>query len=261
LASDLETAIKLVVKHAIADKPLSEAEAAKAAAAAKAAIAELSNATEFGQKPAIISQPKVILHLAPFAAFTGGELNTRDVSAVISTLKPSDLPARPPGLNENEWWISGQGSVIPGRPNPENTWYSRVIQPGVFEVALNLGQLIDDDPRILIDGYKVEAAMAEMIDKCSQASVSLGLTGPGLVSAMVIGAQDVDVTMGRSSGRIRKPTVGLGQVVVPNFGERLADHLQPIFDRLWMAAGLANGSQSYQDGGWAGYTGARCYAL
>lgn len=257
-ASELETAIKLVVAGARADDGGS---AANAMAAAKATLAELSTQTEFGSKPAVISQPKVVLHLAPFAAFAGTELDTRNVSAVIGALKPSDLPTADSGLDESEWWVSGRGSIVPGRPNPESTWYSRIHQPGVFEVALNLGKLVDDDPRVLVDGYQVEAAIVEMVDKCSLAAASLGLAGGGLVTATLIGAQDCDVIIKRSSGRFRKPAVSLGQVSVSEVGARLGDHLQPIFDRLWMAAGLASGSTSFQHDGWAGYRGERPYAL
>lgn len=258
LATELQTAIKLVIEGA---REEGSGPSTDAVESARAAVADLSRQTEYGFKPAIVSQPKVIIHLAPFAAFAGGELNTRDVRPVIESLKPSDLPAESPGLDENEWWLSGRGSVIPGRPNPESTWYSRIIQPGVFEVALNLGKIVDDDPRVLVDGFKVEAAIVEMLDKCSLAAAALGLKGGGLVAGALVGAQDVDVIMGRSAGRFRKPAVGLGQVVVSNVGDRLADHLQPVFDRLWMAAGLASGSPSFQSDGWAGYRGERPYAL
>lgn len=258
LASELETAVCLLVEHAAIHGSNQGAEAIHAA---RAAISELSTSTEFGFKPAIISQPKIVLHVAPFAAFSGGELNTRAVSPLIATLRPAGLPFQTPGVDDNEWWINGQGSVIPGRPNPESTWYSRIIQPGVFEVALNLGKLIADDPRILIDGFKVEAALVEMIDKCSSAAAVLGLSGPGLVAATLIGTTDVDVVMERSGGRFRKPSVGLGQITVQNLGDKLGDHLRPVFDRLWTAAGLPSGSYSYGGEGWAGYRGEPPYAL
>ena len=136
LATELQTAIKLVIEGA---REEGSGPSTDAVESARAAVADLSRQSEYGFKPAIVSQPKVIIHLAPFAAFAafaGGELNTRDVRPVIGSLKPSDLPAESAGLDENEWWLSGRGSVIPGRPNPESTWYSRIIQPGVFEMAL-----------------------------------------------------------------------------------------------------------------------------
>jgi hypothetical protein len=65
----------------------------------------------------------------------------------------------------------------------------------------------------------------------------------------------------RLSGRFRKPSVGLGEVTLETVGQRLGDHLQPIFDALWMGAGIAEGSMSFRQDGWAGYRGERAYEL
>ena len=137
----------------------------------------------------------------------------------------------------------------------------RFIRPGVFEVALNIGSRIDDDPRILVNGYKVEAAIVDMFDKCSASAAKLGLTGVGVASAVLIGVDDVDVHMGRLSGRFRKPAVALGEIALEAVGQPIGDHLQPIFDGLWAAAGIGEGSISFQQGRWMGYHGGPGYEL
>jgi hypothetical protein len=261
LAKRLEEPLKLLVSHAAAIAAEEQANDPAAATAARAAIDSLAASTEIGFKPAVVSEPKVLLHVAPFGAFARRQLDIRFARRVVSTLAPSGLTASESGLDENEWWIHGQGSVIPGRPNRETTWYVRLIQPGIFEVALNLGRIIDDDPRALVDGYKVEAAIIDMLDRCAGAASELGLAGPGIVSAVLVCGEEVDVIMGRTSGRLRKPFVVLGQVTIAEIGRPVGDHLQPLFDRLWLSAGMSGGSNSFERGGWAGYRGELPYRL
>jgi hypothetical protein len=253
--------LKLLVEHARAQARRGSASEPAPGIAAREMVQTLSASTEQGLAPAVISQPKVVLHIAPFAAFSGRRLDIREASRVMEGLAPTHLAASASGLDEREWWVRGKGSIIPGRPNEESTWYIRLIRPGVFEVALNIGRLIDDDPRILVDGFKVEAAIVDMFDKCVAAMAYLGFSGPGLVSAILIGADDVDVNMGRLSGRFRKPAVWLEQVELADLADRVGDHLQPMFDHLWTAAGISAGSISYRDGEWAGYRGERPYVL
>ena len=261
LAESFKEPLKLLIQRAAAEAAGEEARAPDAAEAAQAMIESLSMSTENGLKPAIVSRPKVILHLAPYAAFAGRPLDIAAARRVIATLAPTDLAPSGTGVDENEWWMRGPGSVIPGRPNPETTWYARLIQPGAFEVALNLGRKIDDDPRVLVEGYKVEAAIIDMLDKCAAAVGGLGFAGPGLVSAVLVCEDEVDVIMGRSSGRLRKPFVALGQVEVAEIHRPVGDHLKPLFDRLWLSAGMPGGSNSYEQGGWAGYGGGAPYRL
>jgi hypothetical protein len=253
--------LRIVVEHSLALAAADRTNDPAIAAPAREMLRSLSNSTEWGQKPAIVSRPKLILHLAPYAAFARPILDIRRVKQVMSAVTPVHLAAGSFDLDEKEWWVCGRGSIIPGKPNPETTWYARFIRPGVFEVALNIGSKIDDDPRILVDGCKVEAAVIDMLDKCSAAAADLGLSGSGLLSAALIGAEEVDVQMSRLSGRFRKPAVGLGEVALDSIGERLGDNLHPIFDTLWAAAGISEGSISFRQGGWAGYRGERPYQL
>jgi hypothetical protein len=261
LGRRLEEPLRILIQHAQATAAAERANGPSAAAQARETIRSLSSSTELGQSPAIVSRPKMVLHLGPYAAFAKPGLNIRRVKQVISAIAPIHLAAGSFDLDENEWWVCGKGAVIPGKPNPETTWYTRFIRPGVFQVALNIGNRIDDDPRILVDGYKVEAAIVEMLDKCSAAAAELDLSGLGLVSAVLIGAEDVEVQMSRLAGRFRKPSVGLGEIELESIGEAVGDHMQPIFDKLWAAAGIGEGSISFSGKGWAGYRGERAYEL
>lgn len=253
--------IRLLVERARSERAAEEAAEPSAAAAARDLVQQLMNSTELGMAPAIVSRPKMILNLAPFAAFAGRRLDIREVRKVMTKLAPTHLSASDSGLDEREWWVCGRGTITRGRPNPETSWYTRLIRPGVFEVALNIAQKIDDDPRALVDGFKVEAAIVDMFDRCAVAALELGFSGPALASAALICDEHVDVAMGRLGGRFRKPTVFLEQVELSNLSARVGDHLHPMFDQLWTAAGISAGSISYPDGQWAGYRGEPAYAL
>ncbi|HTR85481.1 MAG TPA: hypothetical protein VMI56_13460, partial [Reyranella sp.] len=224
-------------------------------------VLSLSSTAEWGPRPAIVSNPRVVFHLAPFIAFSRSALDVQLVKQMMPSLAPTNLVASASDLDESEWWNRGKGLVVPGKPNQETIWYARFIRPGVFEVALNLGTRLHDDPRVQINGYKVEAAIVDMFDKCSTAALKIGLSGPGIASAVLVGVDNVDVHMSRLAGRFRKPFVGLGEYAVKEIGEPLGNYLQPMFDRLWTAAGIGEGSISYREGGWAGYRGDRAYEL
>ena len=261
LADSLLEPLKLLVIRAQEEAAGDETRALAAAEAARRMVESLASSTENGLAPAVVSRPKVVLHLAPFAAFTGRDLDLAAARRAVSTLFPTDLPPSTSGVDENEWWVRGAGAIIGGRPNPETTWYARLLRPGVFEVALNLGRKIDDDPRVLVDGYKVEAAIVEMLDKCAAAAGDLSLAGPGIVSGVFVNEGEADVVIGRSSGRLRKPFVALGQAEVANVHQPIGDHLKPLFDRLWLSAQMPAGSTSYEQGGWAGYKDGAPYRL
>lgn len=254
--------LRVLVEHSRAAAQAEQAGTPEAAERAREGLQALTSSASWIGRPAIVSSPRVAFYLAPFAAFTGQRLDIHVARQAMSTLAPTGLGAADGGVDESQWWVTGARSVVPGKPNPETLWYARLLRPGVFEAELNIGHQIDDDPRILIDGFKVEAAFVDLLDKCSLAAGALGLSGKGFVSAaLILGPIEADVLMSRLSGRFRKPSVGLGEVTLEAVGQSLGDHLQPIFDALWMGAGIAEGSMSFRQDGWAGYRGERAYEL
>jgi hypothetical protein len=57
-----------------------------------------------------------------------------------------------------------------------------------------------------------------------------------------------------TSGRLRRPYLHLGEVVIDELGSPAGDHLQPLMETLWLAAGWPTGSPSYDDNGhWTPY--------
>ena len=254
--------VRILVEHSRAADEAEQARTPEAAERAREGLQALTSSAPWIVKPAIVSPPRVVFYLAPFAALAGHMLDIRVARQAMSVLAPTSLGTANGGVDESQWWVSGARSVVPGKPNPETLWYAQLLRPGVFEAELNIGHQIDDDPRILVDGFKVEAAFVDLLDKCSLAAGALGLSGKGFVSAaLILGPIEADVRMSRLSGRFRKPSVGLGEVTLETVGQRLGDHLQPIFDALWMGAGIAEGSMSFRHGGWAGYRGERAYEL
>lgn len=260
-AKSLEEPLKLLVNAAREEKAQEEGTSPIAAERAREMIATLMMTSGNGSQPAVVSNPKVFLYFAPFAAFAGHPLDIRAARRALATVVPTHLGAAGDGVDENEWWIHGSKFRIPDLPNPETIWYARLIRPGIFEIALNLARKIGNDPRALLKGYQAEAAIVDMLDKCAAASGELGMRGRGIVSSVLMVGDEIEVTMGRSNGRLSKPFVKLGETEVPDVDKPVGDHLRSIFDNLWLAAGIASGSLSYDEGQWAGYRGELPYRL
>ena len=134
-AQRLQDPLRLLVKQAHAEAASTSTATGEVARRAREAVVSLVNAVEQAPKPAIVSKPKIVLHLAPLAAVSGAKLDVRTAARVVADLKPIHLSARDMGVDESEWWVRGTGRVMPGRPNPPPSGFVRLVRPGRFEVA------------------------------------------------------------------------------------------------------------------------------
>ena len=114
LAQRLVPALKLLIDHANT-AAAEQAGDPTATDAARTAVESLLTSTEWGPKPAIVSYPKVVIHLASVAAHAGRHFDIREAARTMSTLAPARLAASASGLDENEWWVHGKGAILPGR--------------------------------------------------------------------------------------------------------------------------------------------------
>ncbi len=124
LGRRLEEPLRILIEDARAAVVAAQASDPIAVAQAREFLQSLSISTEWEQ-PAIVSRPKVVLYLTPFAAFTRTALDIRRVNQVVSAIAPAHLVPGTCGLDEREWWVCGKGTIIPGKPNAETTWYLR----------------------------------------------------------------------------------------------------------------------------------------
>lgn len=213
----------------------------------------VQNARVANNPPAIVSLPAATVHLVPAAALTGPALAPDVVASARRLLHPDGLQRVQEGLDHTQWWARGPLRRMNDRPNPEAWWYGRLLRPGVVEQVFTIGQRIDDDPEIGVEGRELEGRLVSAVDRSLALLRAVGLSGPTLVRIALHGLDDVDLYGGPGRGRLSTPSLGLSSVVVPDGVEAAAAFLRPAFNDLWLASGRADASPSYADGVWAGY--------
>jgi len=137
--------------------------------------------------------------------------------------------------------------------NEEAHWYGRLIQPGIAEWEINIGERIQDDPTIVVKGKRLEWLIANAADRSLELLAGLGLAGPSLIGVVFYGLEEVELSGPYKTRRINKPSLNLPVTIVPAGLVKSGDYLRPTFDRLWMSAGFEDGAPSYPSGRWAGY--------
>ncbi len=241
-----------IARAAICD--LGQTEPDSRQAAAEAALSELWSDAHLGGVPEIVTRPRLTLRLAPFAAAQGRRLDPRKVSTAQLNFAPSvDAPVKNDS-DGRQWWSCAPPRRLLANMNPETTWLMRLVRPGNLEFQSTIGRRIYDDPEIPVDGRRLEATIVLTLERMSQIAIGLDLGGPALVSVILDGVQDMELTGGRAGGRpIRKPEIVLPTALIVNLAAPLAASLHEQFDILWQTSGWPDGSPSFAVGDWAGY--------
>lgn len=241
-------------------------QAAKAAepdghpAAVEAMLKELALDMHRGGVPEIVRRPRLILRLAPYAAAEGRRLDPRQVADMQLRFPPSTDALIRTGTDGRQWWSCAPPCRRQEGMNPATTWLMRLVRPGNLEYQATIGERIDDDPRVLVDGRRLEALIVRNLERMAAIALGLDLGGPALVSATLDGVEDVELTRSRPGGRpIRQPEIVLRTAVLSDLVQSLAPALHEQFDILWQTAGWADGSPSFGGQGWAGYADERNY--
>jgi len=227
---------------------------------AETALNELAMDANRGNLPEIVTRPRLTLRLAPLAAADGLRLDPRKVTQAQLRFPPNTTDRVQTDSDGTQWW----SCRVPVRPkpdlNPETTWRMRLVRPGYLEYQATIGVRVDDDPEILVDGRGLEARIVRTLERMASIAVELGLGGGALVSVVLDGVEDVELTRARPGGRrIRRPDVYLPVARVEDLGAPLADALHEQLDILWQTAGWTDGSPSFDGEAWAGYQDNRNY--
>lgn len=227
---------------------------------AQAALTELWNDVMRGGVPVIVTAPRLILQLAPFAASAGERLDPKKVAAEQLTFPPNPDVRVKTDTDGRQWWSSGVPHHRDGLPNPETNWVLRLVRPGYLEYRSTVGRRIDDDPDILVDGRRLEGTIVRTLEKMGRIAANLGLGGEGLISIALDGIEDVELMRPRGGGRrFKRQQLGLTIAELKDIAAPMAMALQEQFDILWQSGGFADGSPSYDDDGWAGYADPQSY--
>jgi hypothetical protein len=229
-------------------------------AVAQTALQELALDANRGALPEIVIRPRLTLRLAPFAAAEGRRLDLRQVAEMQLRFPPSADARVKTDSDGRQWW----SCAPPRRPqenmNPETTWRMRLVRPGYLEYQATVGQRIDDDPQILVDGRRLEALIVRSLERMGAIAAGLSLAGPGIITLGLDGVEDVELARARPGGRrIRQPEVILPWAAVDDVTEPIGSALHEQLDILWQTAGWTDGSPSFSEDGWAGYRDDRNY--
>jgi hypothetical protein len=212
------------------------------------------NARSSNNPPIIVSRPYACICVAPAQALDSTILEPKAVEAVRHFLAASDDYRGIRGQDHTQWWEHGSTERVGDLPNPEGRWCGRLLKPGVVEHVFTIAKGVGDDPRILVQGWAVEAVLVDIADRALALLGALGLSGPTLVATFLYDLRELDFAGPKRVGRFPMQSLGLAQALVPEGERKSGELLKPAFDELWLAAGFSGGSPSFEDGeGWAGY--------
>lgn len=240
--------IGLIAKEVKAEVARTEAERSKA-------LADLwwstLQARSFNDRPALVSTPSVVIHVLPSTVLSAEELEPRQVKPARRYLKIDDDADAIEGADGHHWWAHGPKRTVPHGSNPEARWYGRLLQPGVVEWELSIGERVDDDPSIVVDGKALERLIVKAADRSHALTATLNLRGPSLIGIVLYGLETVELAGPQRTRPFGKPSLILPISLVPEGATRSGDHLRKAFDRLWMSAGFEDGSPSFSEQHWA----------
>jgi hypothetical protein len=222
--------------------------------AAEAALNELAMDAHRGALPEIVTQPRVSLRLAPFAAADRRRLDPARVAEMQLRFPPNIEDRVATDSDGRQCWSCRLPRRTAPNMNPETDWRMRLVRPGYLEYEATIGARIANDPQILVDGRRLEAIIVRHLERMAGIAANLDLGGPALISMTFDGVEDVELTQNRPGGRrIRRPNIYLPVAQVDDLTAPLAEGLREQLDILWQTAGWSGGSPSFGTRVWAGY--------
>jgi len=263
LTEQLVAALKAIFGDEVAGAAIRNArsiEVDSRRAVAENTLIELASDALRGNVPEIVTRPRVTLRLVPFATAEGHRLDPRQVAKMQPCFPPSIQARVKSDSDGRQWWSCAPPGRLQQHLNPETTWLMRLVRPGNLEFQAMMGQRIDDDPEILVDGRCLEATVVRTLERMARLAIGLGLGGPALVSILLEGVDDLQLTGGRGGGkRIQRPEVVLPTAFIADLASPLAPSLQEQLDIIWQTSGWPEGSPSFSAGDWAGYIDEQIY--
>ncbi len=223
---------------------------------AEAAIAEFSDSRRAHGQPVLVSAPRLVVCVIPIAALDGPRLAAASVKEARPWFAPSITALVKEGADEAQWWAADPPRRRAELPNPEARWSFCLVRPGFFEVSATLGDRIDDDPTIVIEGKDIEIGLVKAVDRVATVASRIGLQGPAVVAAWLEGIEDVEIHRprpGTGGRRIRRQSAPLGTVRFENFASPSADGLADLMERMWIVGGWDDGSPYIANGRCTGY--------
>jgi hypothetical protein len=248
--SDAIDAFERVARQYIREADAEEQLDGKQVETAQASIQQLAMDGIKGGYAEIVPLPRLSLRVAPLAATAGRRLDPKAGTAVQRQFPYAEDEAVKDETDGNQWWVCARPTQK-ANANPETKWRMRLVRPGNFEFQFNIGQRIDDDPQIVVDGLGLEKTIIHNLDRMLRFAGELGFEGGAAVSIAFEGMEDVELRQGRR--KFGRPDFGMPLVMVSDLAEPVGAAVQEALDILWQMAGQGDGSPSFRDGAWQGY--------
>lgn len=252
-----------IIKKILADRARASSPDAEVTALAQAYLADI-DAHAAIHIPGIVSRPFLRVRLVPF----GLEDDQPYDLSQVKLLRPRFVPAgfasdrREDTISARMFATTGPRRSVAGFPNPEVYWYTRILRPGLFELAVTIGERVHDDPTILVEGHRLEARIVDAATCLARLASALGFAGRALVSASLHHMDDVEILCGRRPCRMIGPQIHhIHTLQISSVAEADAMSLRPMLDALWLDFGNEDGSPSFSSGEWAGKGNSGPYRL
>jgi hypothetical protein len=213
--------------------------------AAETAVNELAMDRMRSGLPEIVATPSMTLRIAPLAAIDRPAIDPKLVITAALHFPPDMQVRVQSDSDKRQWWSYGLPLITTGN-NRETRWRTRFVRPGAIEYEAMIGERIDDDPQISVNGRELETEIVTHLECLAGVLTAVGLTGPGLVSIAFRGVEDVELTSARGGGRrVRKPELFLPELRVDDLSAPIQPLPREQFNILWQASGWADGSPSF----------------
>lgn len=214
--------------------------------------------------PAIVSRPFLRARLVPFDLHDDHIFDLAQVKSLRPSFAPGGFASerRKDTISARMFASFETPRPMAERPNPESRWYTRILRPGLFELAVTIGERIDNDSTIVVNGHQLEARIVDTVTRLGGLASALGFSGRALVSASLHQMDDVEILCGRTSCRLLgPPDHHISTMPVPSIAAVDGMTLRPIIDALWLDFGMEDGSPSFSSGSWAGASNQGPYRL
>lgn len=232
---------------------------------AQAMLGELAmQSARGGHVPTIVTRPRLVARLAPFAALARPQLSHDRVTALRPRFVPAGFPVdRWEPFSDGESWLAyAPKRKVADQPNPESQWMTRFVRPGLFEMLATVGYAEDGDTTIGVDGRKLEARVLDAATRLATLARDLDLDGPLLFTAGLEGVENLAIFAPRDASRpFGRPAIHLGEIVVADAAAMGPMALRDLFDQLWLQAGFDRTSPSFSGDVWQGDTAPSLYRL
>ena len=205
-----------------------------------------------GNTPVILAEnPKIILHIIPFAAFDpASQISVASVSNETKYLGPM-------GVNGWDHRYNFDGFLTFSEREGISKSYVQLFRNGIIE-AVQSSLLADYDGRKLISSVAYESVILSSIPNYVSVQRKAGIELPLIVLLSMVGVKGYHMSVNQSRFHcddvypIDQDVLLCPDVLVEDFDFNASAVLRPVFDAVWNAAGWPRSMNYDKDGRWVG---------